>query len=174
MLRAAAKLLRAMNSETEPGQISLALCFAMVAGLTPLLSLHNLFVLLLVLVLRVNVSAFLVGLGVFSALAYPLDPLFHRVGLSVLRAGPLQGLWTSLYNSAPWRLERFYNTVTMGSLLVSLVLFIPLFLATNLAIRRYREHVMRWVERSRAMTFFKGTRFYRLYKSVSGAREYLR
>ena len=65
MLRTIAKLLKVLNSETEPGQISLGFCFALVAGLTPIWSLHNVFVLLLVLLLRVNLSAFLLGF-VFS------------------------------------------------------------------------------------------------------------
>ena len=66
MLRAIAKLLKALNSESNPVQISLAFCFALIAGFTPLLSLHNLLVLFLVLILRVNLSAFILGLGVFS------------------------------------------------------------------------------------------------------------
>jgi uncharacterized protein (TIGR03546 family) len=171
MLRAAAKLLRVMNSETEPGQISLAFCLAMLAGFTPLLSVHNLPVLLLVMFLRVNVSGFILGLGVFSGASYLLDPLFHLVGLRALTAAPLEGLWTSMYNSTFWRLERFNNTVVMGSLLVSIALFVPLYAASNLLIRRYREHVLQWVRRTRVMQFIKGTKFYRIYRSVSEFRE---
>ena len=37
----------------------------MIAGLTPLLSLHNVVVLLLVFILRVNLAAFLLGLALF-------------------------------------------------------------------------------------------------------------
>ena len=74
MIRAIIKLLRVLNSEAAPAQIGLALAFALIMGLTPLWSLHNLAVLLLVLVLRVNLSAFLLGTAVFSGLAYLLDP----------------------------------------------------------------------------------------------------
>ena len=49
MIEAIANLLKVLNSETEPGQISLALCLAMIAGFTPVLCPHNLLVLLLVL-----------------------------------------------------------------------------------------------------------------------------
>lgn len=75
-MNALAKFLRVLNSETDPAQISLAFCFSMVAGLTPLFSLHNLPILFLVLVLRVNLSAFLLGFAFFSGIAYLLDPLF--------------------------------------------------------------------------------------------------
>ncbi|MBI3603052.1 MAG: TIGR03546 family protein [Nitrospirae bacterium] len=168
MLKALANLLKVLNSETHPGQISLACCLAMVAGFTPFWSLHNLLVLLVVLLVRVNLSAFLVGLTFFSGLAYLLDPLFHRIGLAALTAGSLEGLWTSLYNSTLWRIERFNNSIVMGSLLFSLLTFLPLYLALNLGIRRYRAHVLAWVEKTRLMQVLKASRFYSLYQSVSG------
>jgi uncharacterized protein (TIGR03546 family) len=167
MLRPVAKFLAVLNSETDPGQISLGFCFAMVAGLTPLTSLHNLLVLLLVLVLRVNLSAFLLGLAFFSGLAYLLDPLFHRIGLFVLTIGWLEGLWTALYNSTLWRLERFNNSVVMGSLLVSLVLFMPLYRLSNEMILKYRERVLGYVRRTRLMQALTATRFYQYYQSLS-------
>ncbi len=133
MLTALAKLLKVLNSETDPGQISLAFCFAMVAGFTPFFSLHNLLVLLLVLVLRVNLSAFSLGTAAFSILAFALDPLFHQVGLAALTAEGLRGLWTTLYNQTLWRVERFNNSVVLGSLIASIVLFLPPLAYTALA-----------------------------------------
>jgi uncharacterized protein (TIGR03546 family) len=168
MVKAFAKFLKVLNSEAGPGQISLAFCFSTVAGLTPLFSLHNLIVLLLVLILRVNLSAFLVGLALFSGVAYLLDPLFHRIGLAVLTAETLNGLWTVLYNSTLWRIERFNNTILMGSLLSSLILFIPLFILSNLSIHRYRQHVLGWVRKTRLMQTLQATKLYQTYRSISG------
>ncbi len=166
MLRLIARLLRALNSETNPGQISLGFCFAMVAGLTPLMSLHNLVVFLLILILRVNLSAFLLGLGVFSGMAYLLDPLFHWYGLHILTALSLEGLWTSLYNSTLWRLARFNNTMVMGSMVFSLALFVPLYFLSNSLIRRYRAHVLAWIQKTRLMQIFKASKVYQLYQSL--------
>ncbi len=166
MIRLLARLLRVLNSETNPAQISLGFCFAMVAGLTPLVSLHNLVVLLLVLVLRVNLSAFLLGLAVFSGMAYLLDPVFHWNGLHILTAPSLEGLWTSLYNCPVGRLARFNNTIVMGSLVFSLALFVPLYFLSNVLILRYREHVLAWVEKTRLMQFFKASKVYQLYQSL--------
>lgn len=167
MLRLLARLLRVLNSETNPGQISLGFCFAMVAGLTPLVSLHNLVVLLLILILRVNLSAFLLGLAVFSGMAYPLGPVFDWIGTQILTAPALEGLWTGFYNSTLWRLTRFNNTLVMGSLDFSLVLFVPLYFLSNGLIVRYREHVLAWVEKTRLMQFFKASKVYQLYQSLS-------
>lgn len=170
MLRAVAKLLRVLNSETDPSQISLGVAFAMVAGLTPLVSLHNLAVLLLVLILRVNLSAFLLGLATFTGIAYLLDPLFHQLGFALLTSSALEPLWTSLYNQTLWRLERFNNTMVMGSLAFSLFLFVPLVIVSNMLIRRYRAHVLAWVQKTRIMQMFKASRLYQIYDSISTLR----
>ena len=170
MIKLLAKLLRVLNSETDPGQISLGLCFAMVAGLTPLVSLHNLFVVLLVFVLRVNLSAFLLGLVLFTGIAYLLDPLFHLLGLAVLTAPSLANLWTSLYQSVWWRLEHFNNSIVMGSLVFSVAMFVPVLLLLNLLIRRYRQHVMAWVQKTRIMQMFKASKLYQTYETLSSWR----
>ena len=167
MLRAVLKLLHVLNSEAAPGQISLALAFALITGFTPLWSLHNLLVLLVVLVLRVNLSAFLLGTAVFSGIAYVLDPVFHRVGLAVLTAQPLEAVWTVLYNSTFWRIERFNNSIVMGSLLVSLALFVPTVLALNWAIRQYRARVLASVKRLRIVQALTATKFAQMYRSYS-------
>lgn len=168
MLKLFAKLLKVLNSDADPGQISLALCLAMIAGLTPLLSFHNILVVLLVLVLRANLSAFLLGLVVFTGIAYLFDPLFHQLGLALLTASSLHGLWTSLYNVTLFRLANFNNSIVMGSLIFSLLLFVPLMLLFNELIRKYRQHVLRWVEKSRIMKFFMASKFYGIYKTVMG------
>ena len=170
MIEAIANLLKVLNSETEPGQISLALCLAMIAGFTPVLCPHNLLVLLLVLVLRVNLSAFLLGWAFFSGVAYLLDPLFHRIGLGILTAPALTALWTGWYNTAWFRLDRLNNTVVMGSLLFSLAAFIPAFFLFNLLIRRYRDHLLAWVRKSKLMKALEASKFYSVYQSVSGWR----
>lgn len=168
MLRLLAKTLKVLNSETDPGQISLALVLAMIMGFTPFWSPHNLIVLFLVLLLRANLSSFILGVALFSAVAYLLDPLFHRVGLWLLTADPLVGLWTALYNTLPGRLDRINNTIVVGSLAVSFLLAVPAFLAFNLLIRKYREQVLRWVEKSHIVQALKANRFYRIYQTVSG------
>ena len=167
MLTILAKILKTLNSETEPIQISLALGFALIAGLTPLWSLHNILVLLLVLILRVNLSTFTLGWLGFSGIAYVLDPLFHVLGLHILTSGTLQGVWTALYNSTLGRLSNFNNSILMGSLIISLGLFVPLILLSNFIIKNYREHILTWVMKSRIVHALKASKFYSIYQSIS-------
>ncbi|MBU0480741.1 MAG: TIGR03546 family protein [Proteobacteria bacterium] len=168
MLKLIARFLKVLNSDAEPGQISLAFCFAMVAGLTPLASPHNILVLFLVCILRANLSTFLLGLLVFTGIAYLLDPLFNLIGIALLTMGPLNSLWTALYNTTLFRLENFNNSIVMGSLAFSVVLFAPMYFLSSLLVVRYRDHVLRWVERSRLMKFFMASKLYTLYKSITG------
>ena len=170
MISLLAKLLKVLNSETAPGQISASLCLAMLFSFMPFLTLQHLLLLLLVLVLRVNLSGFILGWIVFSVISFLLDPLFHQVGMAVLSASALKGFWTLLYQSGFWHLTDFNNTVVMGGFITALVLAVPLYFAFNTLILRYRKYVMNWLEKTRVVQFLKGTRLYSAYQTVSGWR----
>lgn len=167
MLKVFARLLKALNSESNPAQLALGVTGGLIVGLTPLWSLHNLVVVFLVFLFRVNLSAFFLFWALFSGVAYGLDPVMDRVGAWLLGAGPLRGLWTWMYNSDFWRLTRFNNTLTLGSLVTALVLAVPVFLASRYLVVKYRDHVLAWVQRSRLMQIIKASRLYRLYASLS-------
>jgi len=168
MLTMLAKLLKVLNSEADPAQIGLAFSFAMLSGFLPFFSPLNAIVLLLVLLIRMNLSAYLLGTGFFAGIAYLLDPLFSRIGLALLTAAPLEGLWTAMYNSTIWRIQRFNNTVAMGGFAFGVLFFVPLFLLSNALIRQYRERLLSWVRKSRLMQIIMASKFYGVYEKVSG------
>lgn len=167
MLNLFAKLLKLLNSEAEPSQISLALGFSMISGFLPFFGPVGLAVLLVVFLVRVNLSSYFLGTAFFSGIAYLLDPLFHRLGLAVLSAGLLEGLWTSLFNSTIWRIQHFNNSVVMGGIVFSLLCFIPLVLILNMLIRKYREHILTWVRKTRLMQIITASRLYALYEKIA-------
>lgn len=167
MVKMLLNLLKVLNSEAEPGQLSLALSLSMFAGFLPFFSLYMLALLLLILLLRVNLSAFLLGMAFFSGVAYLIDPLFNAIGVALLTAASLEGLWTAMYNTTIWRIAKFNNSVIMGSIVFSVLLFVPLYLISNLAIRRYREHVLAWVLKTRLMKLLTASKFYQLYQTLS-------
>ena len=167
MVNSILKLLKVLNSEAEPGQISLALCFGMIAGFLPFFNIANLIILLIVFLLRVNLSAFFLATAFFSGVAYVLDPIFHRIGVVVLTASPLQGLWTTMYNSTFWRLQKFSNSVVMGSFLFSLAAFVPAVVLFNVLIRKYRERVLTWIKKTKLMQALTASKWYGMYQSLS-------
>jgi uncharacterized protein (TIGR03546 family) len=162
-----AKLLKALNSEASPSQISLAFVLGMIIGFTPLWSVHNILVIFLALVIRLNLTGFLLAFGVFSGLAYLLDPLFIKVGESLLTNQDLIATWKSLYVSDFWRVTKFNNTLVLGSLVVSLLAAAPVFLIFNLLIRQYREKIFAAVQKSKIMHMLKANKLYKIYNALS-------
>jgi len=168
MLRLCFRLIRAINSETSPERISLALCLGLTAGVLPFLSPINLLVLFLVFILRINISAFIVGTFIFSAVAYLCDPLFHIIGKGLLTLGSLEGLWTYFYNITIFRLINFNNTIVMGSLFIAIILFIPAFFVFNRLIRSYRESVLAYFTQLRVVRVVMNSNLYRAYSAFRG------
>jgi uncharacterized protein (TIGR03546 family) len=108
---------------------------------------------------------------VCSGLAYLLDPLFDAVGLWLLSAGPLQGLWTALYNEPALRLTRFNHTIVLGSLVLCGVLAVPVYALCVAAIVRYRERVLARVRSLRVVQALKASRLFRMARSIADGWE---
>ncbi|MAD43410.1 MAG: TIGR03546 family protein [Oceanospirillaceae bacterium] len=167
MLDTLAKLLKALNSESAPGQIAVAFSLSLIVAMTPTFSVHNLFILLLALVLRINFSAFIVGFAGFSLIAWFTDPYAARLGESLLTNPGLQDTWTALYQNDFWRLTAFNHSLVLGGLVISLLAFVPVFLLTRVLINLYRQRVISWVNRLRVVQVVKASKFYSLYQSLA-------
>ncbi|ARN76418.1 hypothetical protein BST96_13890 [Oceanicoccus sagamiensis] len=161
-----AKLLKILNSDDSPIQISLAIALAAIMGLTPLNAPHNLLLLIILLIVRVNLPAFLLSLGVFTLFAYAVDPLSESLGYWVLQAPSLQGLWTALYQSSFWRLLGYNNTLILGSLLLSLALSPFIVIIGRLLIIQYREKLLAMVNKSRIALWLKSGKIFNAYQQL--------
>lgn len=168
MIGMLAKLLKALNSDSAPGQIALAFALALVTGLTPLFSLHNVFILLIACVVRINFGAFLLGTLFFSGLAYLIDPLAISLGESILMNPAMQNVFTELYQSDFWRATRFNNTLVMGSFMISVIAFIPVLILSRWAISAYRHKLMAWVDKLKITKLLKASKFYKVYQALAG------
>jgi len=168
MLTMLAKLLKALNSESAPWQIALALALSMIIGLTPLWSLHNLVILLLAMIIRVNLSAFFLGILVFTGIGMALvDPWSIRLGEELLTRSDLQTLWTELYAQDFWRMLAFNHTLTLGGVCIALIAFIPVFAISLILVRVYRERVLNWVNKLKITQMLKASTFYSLYQKFA-------
>lgn len=161
-----AKLFKALNSNSSPWQLAFGLAFGMVMGLTPFLGLHSLLLLFVVLFCRVNISGFLVSSAAFSLLTIPLSMMLSNLGEGLLLNEGMQSFWTALYSSYFGQLTQFYHTLTLGSLLVSLILFPVVLFGSKKLIEQYRQRFMQWVNQWRIVQFIKGTNFYQLYQAL--------
>lgn len=160
------KFIRVLGSESSPLQLSVAIGLAMIAGFTPLLSLHNLLVVFILLSFRINLAAFILALGVFSGLAYLLDPMFNSVGLSLLQNESMQATWTTMYNSTFWRVANFNNTIVMGSLVVSLAALVPVVLILNVFIKQYRSHILVFINNSKIARMLQSSKLVTRFTSM--------
>lgn len=159
------KFIRILNRDATPQQIAGGMALGAIAGITPFVSLHNLVVLVAVLMIRVNITSAILACGVLSGVAYLLDPVSNRIGYVLLvEADFLKPLWTALYNLpvVPW--TGFNNTLTLGSLVLALILFWPLYLALVWVVVKYREKLMAKVQKWRIVMFLKGSKLYGLYR----------
>ena len=168
MLTQVIKVFIALNSENSPRQIAYALALGMVIGLTPLFSLHNLLILLLAFLIRVHLSSFFVGWTVFSLIGLLLAPVFASLGEALLTSAALEPTWHALYQSTLFKLAHIHHTVTLGSLLISVVLFVPFAILAQSLVIKYRDHVMAFVMKLKIVQMLKGSRFYQFYLKVQG------
>ena len=156
-------LFKTLHSDGTPGQVAAGIVLGAGIGLTPLLSAHNALLFAAIVLLNVSFGGGMLGLALFTPLGFLLDPLFDRVGLALLRAPALQGLWTDWYNIPLLPYTNFNNSVTLGSFVCWLVATVPLYFLARWAIARYRATYGQRVLNSRFMKGLKASRAYNVY-----------
>jgi uncharacterized protein (TIGR03546 family) len=146
-LQVVKNFIQILRSGQTPRQIAAGFALGSMIGLMPFLTLQGFFLWLLILIFDVNLSAALLSATLFTLIAYLFDPLFHALGYFFLTdISALQGLWISLYNAPIAPLTRFNNTVVLGSLLCSIVLFFPVYLGMRRFVLAYRSHLHAKIE----------------------------
>ena len=162
-----AKLIKILRSEISPNQIAWGFALGMILGLTPLLSLHNLLVVILIIILKVNLATAIFSFGIFSAIAYLIDPMFHSFGYYILvDLDSLNDFWTWLYNVPVLALSKFNNTVVMGSLVSSIILMLPVYFMVKIGVVNYREKIDVKIKNWKFIKLIKGTKIYSLYEKI--------
>jgi uncharacterized protein (TIGR03546 family) len=157
------QLLKLLNSETGTYQIAWGVAFGFVLGMTPAFSLQTILVFIILLFFRVQMGAAFVAAFFFKFIAFLLDPIFHSIGAAVLSNEGLKPLLTSLYNMpiVPW--TRFYNTIVMGSGVVSLLLTPLVFYISLYLVKKYRKNVYERFKQSKFFKAIQATSFYKWY-----------
>lgn len=162
-----AKLFKILRSGESPAQISAGFILGMIPGLTPVWSLHNAIVLILLIILNVNLSAAIFSFILCSAFAYLFDPLFHSLGYFLLAEIPqLRDFWTSFFNSPFLGLSNLNNTVVLGSFVVSLLLLIPVYFMIKQFVVVYRTKIDARLQKLKIIQVVKGSKVYSFYEKI--------
>lgn len=159
MIATFSKFFRLLSSDIEPYQLSLGLCFGLVAGISPTLTVQSVMVIFLIIILRANVSMFLLSYAAVSLIAYLADPVIIAVGKSVLELSSLNELFTQMYNSGLWRFLNFNNTAAMGSLIIAAVAILPVYIISLILIKRYRTVIEQHWKNSRLFKFISKSKW---------------
>ncbi len=136
-------LVSALTAESSSRQIALGFALGLVVGLVPKGNLLAIALMMILYCLRVNLAAGLSGAIVFSWLGALVDPFTHQIGMWLLTAESLNPMWTYLYDlpAAPW--TAFNNTVVLGSLVLGLALFYPVYRLGEPLAARYAPPLQR-------------------------------
>ena len=141
VLRPFRRVVEALIAHDAPNQIAAGFALGMMLGFMPKGNLIALSLLVLLFSLRVNKSAGLAAAFLFSWTTPLIDQFGNKLGLYVLTADRMQGTYASIFNMplGPW-LE-IDNTAVIGSLLLGLYAFYPVYLAAHLVCRWQQSQV---------------------------------
>jgi len=164
LLKILQKLVAALNSEGTPFQVAAGMAMGAALGLTPLMNVHNALIALVALLVNVSLAGFFLGWTLLMPFGFVLDPLFDRIGSALLSAPALRGLWTSLYNMPVVPYTNFNNSIVLGSLVFWLVMFVPILLAAQYGVAKYRERVYARLAKTRFFGALKASKVYQAYR----------
>jgi uncharacterized protein (TIGR03546 family) len=134
------KIIQILNSEETPNQVALGFALGSVIALTPFFSPHNLLVLLIIMITQVSFRSAVLGFTLLFIPSYAMSPIANGIGLSLLTETPgMVPFWRSFFDLPLMGFSRLNNSYTLGSLVLSLILFIPIFIGVRYFVFRYRK-----------------------------------
>jgi uncharacterized protein (TIGR03546 family) len=141
VMRPLRRVVQALVAHDAPNQIAAGFALGMMLGFMPKGNLIALSLLVLLFSLRVNKSAGLAAAFLFSFTGPILDQFGNKLGLYVLTSEQMQGTYATIFNMplGPW-LE-IDNTAVIGSLLLGLYAFYPVYLFGTLAVGRWQARM---------------------------------
>jgi uncharacterized protein (TIGR03546 family) len=157
-------IIKTLHSAGTPGQVAAGMALGSALGLTPLMNVHNLVIFSVLVLLNVSFGGGMLGWMLFVPVGFLLDPVFDRIGLSLLTTPSLNPLWTSLTNTPILPYTNFNNTIVLGSVVAWVVLAVPIFFAARYGVARYRATIGERVRRSRWYKAVTASQAYNLYK----------
>lgn len=163
-LRLLRDLVTSLHGGADPRHIAAGFALGAALGLVPKENLFAIVFLLLFFAFRLNKGMALLSATVFTPIGYIVDGPAHNVGLALLKAPALQGLWTALYDMPIVPLTRFNNSVVLGNLVFGLVLFVPLYFIGLRVATHYNATVAPYVERLKIVQAIKSMSWYQTYQ----------
>ena len=147
LIRSARFLANALVLDDNPRRLALAVSLGMILGVVPKGNLTAVLILIGVLSLRVNLVAVFCSTIVFSAFGAACAPICDLIGGGLLRASIFKPLWTFFFDMplVPW--TALNHTVVLGSVVLAVYLFYPVYLASFMAIEGLQPWIREKIKR---------------------------
>lgn len=149
-----AKTLVAINSNTKPLHIGIAMALAFTAGMIPM-SLVLIFIIILAFLVKINQSVFLVFMAIFSLLSALFVPVTSRIGYFILTQPVMFDFFTSVRNAPVLAFSDFDFTAVTGGLVFGVLAFIPVCVLTVILVRIYRKSIRDKIADSKLVKSFQ-------------------
>lgn len=155
MFKKLVKLLKALSSNTSPSEIANAVAMGILLGFMPKSNILWIFLCVFVLFMRLQRATYLIFMAIGSLFAPLLDPLFDVIGTWILTRQCLYPFYRWLLNIPFIAFTKFNNTIVMGSLFSSLILYAPLYFLFRFLVLLWRKYLADSVRKSKIVTFMK-------------------
>ena len=152
------KTLRILKSNLSPNQIALAFALGVFAGLPPM-GLHIIIPCTIALLVRCSFRAFLISIGLFKLVSVALAPAGFALGKWLLDSSRgLDTFWRWLVHLPVLAPMGYGRYLLLGSLAISLLIAVPVFLIVRWLVLRYRTSFATWVAGWRLSAWLRGRR----------------
>lgn len=147
---------KALVVDATPRQMAMGFALGVLVGLVPKGNLLAIGLMMFLCSLRVNLGIGLATIFVMSWASILLDPITHRIGEFLLKHESLQPLWTTMYDTALFPWTDFNNTVVLGSFVLGVVAFSPLYLLSRPIFGLLTPRLVAWAQRFRLVALLWG------------------
>jgi uncharacterized protein (TIGR03546 family) len=155
MINFFAKLLAALNANSRPGEIGGAFACGVMLALIPGGNLLWFVLFIIFFLLKIHTATMLFILLAVSGFSYLADPLFHRTGLYVLSIPALEPVFAAAADLPLVGFTSFNDSVVMGSLLWSILLWVPAYVLGVALVRVYRKKLAPRLAENRLVKAFQ-------------------
>jgi uncharacterized protein (TIGR03546 family) len=154
MFRYIKKFFQSLNANAHPGDIAHAVSLGLILAFVPKGNLLWPFLFVFTFFIRSNKGAFFLSMILLTFVAPLVDPLFETIGYGVLSFSPLQGVYSSLYQTPFIGLTNFNNTIVAGSLVTGILLYVPVYLLFMTLVNVYRKKIQPKIVNSKIYVAF--------------------
>lgn len=170
MLKKILNLLKAFNGNVNPGEIAHAFACGAILGLMPKNNLLWYLVMVFVLFIRINKTAYLIMILVGASVSPAFDGLFDSIGWWFLTLPSLAEFFGKLMEIPFVAFTKFNNTVVTGSFLCGLVLYVPLYGLARLLVFVWRKYAADFIRNSKIMKVINKLPLISKIASMAGER----